>query len=630
MELIRKILLLGSNNEMERWRRRRLMLANYLTFQSGVFAFGFLAYYLISDNLATLAETVLYIFSWFGYYFFMARGHYHIARHLIILAGAVLLTWSIVSIGPQSNLQLLLLANLPYPVLYFGLKEWRHSVPEVLLILGFLGTLIGTDFLPGLRNSNIDMDLVAHGSFTSYVAMFTLVFLFVTQMVEHYLSTKDEERLVASLKRENDQVRLLQQMATVANSSVKMEQALKRALDLIRVYGQFSCGRSIYIELEDTGIKIRPSRQWSVAPSVPIGDLRIQELSKEPELTSDHILKSVSHHEPLWLTRSSVGALKVRAFDVPQIKTVFVFPVLARGEVVAAMEFMSTEELPQDDHLINMARTFGDQLGRIEERLRYQARLDRSHEQMLVSARMAALGEMAGGIAHEINNPLAIIQAHTSRISRSKGRDDEWERIEDSATKINETIARIAKIIQGLKSMVWQSADEPFSKTSVLDLVMESVEIAMARYWAKGIELNIDPVSADLFIECRSTQILQVIVNLLNNAYDAVSESANRWVYLEVNDLGREIEIAVNDSGEGVPKHIRQEIMAPFYTTKPRGKGTGLGLAISHRIAESHNGRLFLNDTSVQTRFSLRLPKKQTGRNFMPSANSESEVSRDF
>jgi signal transduction histidine kinase len=112
-------------------------------------------------------------------------------------------------------------------------------------------------------------------------------------------------------------------------------------------------------------------------------------------------------------------------------------------------------------------------------------------------------------------------------------------------------------------------------------------------------------------LECRPTQITQVLLNLLNNARDAAEESEERWVQLDVTELADWIRISVTDSGKGIPVEIREKIMSPFFTTKAVGKGTGLGLSITKSIVDSHRGTLILDEESVQTRFVIELPKRQ-------------------
>ncbi|HEX4924120.1 MAG TPA: ATP-binding protein, partial [Bdellovibrionales bacterium] len=116
---------------------------------------------------------------------------------------------------------------------------------------------------------------------------------------------------------------------------------------------------------------------------------------------------------------------------------------------------------------------------------------------------------------------------------------------------------------------------------------------------------------AELVIACRPTQISQVLLNLLNNAHDAVAEQTEKWVKLDVRDLGDSVELSVTDSGAGIPPEIQEKIMQPFFTTKQIGEGTGLGLSISKGLVDSHHGQLRLDAKSKNTRFVVLLPKTQ-------------------
>jgi C4-dicarboxylate-specific signal transduction histidine kinase len=108
---------------------------------------------------------------------------------------------------------------------------------------------------------------------------------------------------------------------------------------------------------------------------------------------------------------------------------------------------------------------------------------------------------------------------------------------------------------------------------------------------------------------CRPSQISQVILNLLNNAYDAVVGRNEAWIKIDVRSSDDAFEIAVTDSGEGIAPSVADRIMTPFFTTKPMGKGTGLGLSISSNIMIDHGGTLKLDRSCPRTRFVVTLPK---------------------
>jgi C4-dicarboxylate-specific signal transduction histidine kinase len=248
----------------------------------------------------------------------------------------------------------------------------------------------------------------------------------------------------------------------------------------------------------------------------------------------------------------------------------------------------------------------------ITERLMHEKMISEQQKLIAHSSKMRALGEMASGVAHEINNPLAIIRTK-AEILRELAQEGEStpELIGDTAERIEATVDRISKIINGLRTFARDSRDDPFSNSSLKTVIEETVEFCQERFKNHAITLIVPEISDNLVIECRPTQISQVLLNLLNNAHDAVFESTEKWVKLEVVSRKDAVDIVVTDSGHGIPAEIQDKIMQPFFTTKQIGEGTGLGLSISKGLVDSHHGQLRLDPKAKNTRFVVTLPKKQ-------------------
>lgn len=241
--------------------------------------------------------------------------------------------------------------------------------------------------------------------------------------------------------------------------------------------------------------------------------------------------------------------------------------------------------------------------------LKSMQELDEKKKMAIQNAKLASLGEMASGIAHEINNPLAVIQSRTLHLKRQIDRGQyDPDNFKESLQKINMTVDRIAKIIRGLKSFSRNADGDPLTPVSLKTIVENTLELCSEKFRNNQVIFKVDPIP-DITIHCREAQIVQVLLNLLNNAFDAVEMKEERWVHLSFNMMRRNhISIIVTDCGDGIPDSVAQNIMQPFFTTKDVGKGTGLGLSISKGIVDSHQGELYLDKKNRNTRFVISLP----------------------
>jgi C4-dicarboxylate-specific signal transduction histidine kinase len=238
--------------------------------------------------------------------------------------------------------------------------------------------------------------------------------------------------------------------------------------------------------------------------------------------------------------------------------------------------------------------------------------LEEQQKVLAHSAKMSALGEMAGGIAHEINSPLGIITLHANQIERMQKRGSLTpEIILEEAQLIASTAKRIGDIIKGLRAFAREGEKDPFLFTPVDSIVHDALVLCESRFKTNGVALKVDPIPAGLQVECRGVQITQVVLNLLTNSFDAIQSLEQKWIQLSVSDNALEVKIEVTDSGLGISPEILNRLFQPFFTTKEVGKGTGLGLSISKGIMNAHGGVLEYDDSSEHTRFVLKLPKSQ-------------------
>lgn len=227
---------------------------------------------------------------------------------------------------------------------------------------------------------------------------------------------------------------------------------------------------------------------------------------------------------------------------------------------------------------------------------------------MIESAKLSSLGEMAGGVAHEINTPLAVIYTKTSMLleSYSLGRGDDQETIKQ-LQKIKVTADRITKIVKGLRSFSRNSDNDPMESFSIPSVVEATLDLCQEKLVHSQVTL-IKEIEDNIQISGKFSEISQVLMNLISNSIDATALLPEKWIRIQCVRQNEQCVLSVTDSGKGIPDHILEKMMNPFFTTKEIGKGIGLGLSISSGIIAAHGGRIWCDTQSPNTRFVVEIP----------------------
>jgi PAS domain S-box-containing protein len=247
----------------------------------------------------------------------------------------------------------------------------------------------------------------------------------------------------------------------------------------------------------------------------------------------------------------------------------------------------------------------------VSEQMSAERTIQNQQAKIISSAKMAALGEMAGGVAHEINNPLTIILGKLRRISRELSNPDiDLIKTRQDILVAESTVNRIANIIKGLQSFSKDGGSDLLSLISIEEVIHNVEAICLEKFKAFGITLKIiKKTNSNIELYCRPTQIIQALISILSNSFDALEKMDSKWISIEIDTyLNEKLIITITDAGHGIPHESACKMMQPFFSTKPIGQGSGIGLSVAVGIIEEHNGTLKYDETSMNTRFIIEIP----------------------
>jgi len=228
--------------------------------------------------------------------------------------------------------------------------------------------------------------------------------------------------------------------------------------------------------------------------------------------------------------------------------------------------------------------------------------------EVIQNEKMAAIGILAGGVAHEINNPLGGILAFTQLLLKDS-RDQNNEELTADLKEIENAAKRCKKIVSDLLDFSRMSKDKEYAPVDVNKLIETVIPFIRSEIKSLNVDLEMDVHEGIPKVLGISNRLQQVFLNLMTNACHAMPKGGNLKLTTNVTRDGQRIMVRVVDTGEGIPGDIQDRIFDPFFTTKMPGKGTGLGLSISYRIIREHGGTIEVeSDEGRGATFTIMLP----------------------
>ncbi|MBK5397838.1 PAS domain-containing protein [Pseudomonas sp. TH39(2020)] len=238
----------------------------------------------------------------------------------------------------------------------------------------------------------------------------------------------------------------------------------------------------------------------------------------------------------------------------------------------------------------------------------------RAQQQLTQSAKMATLGEMATGLAHEINQPLNVMRmAIVNVLKRLSNGDAQIDYLTDKLNRIDAQVQRAARVVDHMRVFGRRSEIEqhPFNPAQAIEGTLSLLAEGMR---GKGVDLRVNETGVDVQVRGYVDQLEQVLINLMVNARDALlgKREADRefkpWISVYAERDAYSVRLWVEDNGGGIDPRLLERIFEPFFTTKPVGVGTGLGLSVSYGIVENMGGKLSVRNSVEGARFCIELP----------------------
>jgi iron only hydrogenase large subunit-like protein len=234
--------------------------------------------------------------------------------------------------------------------------------------------------------------------------------------------------------------------------------------------------------------------------------------------------------------------------------------------------------------------------------------LNNAQEQLRTAEKLASIGQLAAGVAHEINNPLGTIMMYASLLKKTLANLKAKQSLEDMELIITEA-NRCKNIVANLLNFA-REGKLNISKVNLINLLNDIIKITKDNPLFNKVDFKVESNIEVPFIDADEDQLKQVFFNLINNSCEAVEDSTKKEISIKLKQENGFIILELHDSGIGIPKENFNKIFTPFFTTKKIGKGTGLGLAISYGIVKMHQGYIsFESEEGKGTTFYVKLPR---------------------
>lgn len=404
---------------------------------------------------------------------------------------------------------------------------------------------------------------------------------------------------------------LLQQVARTVNSADSVTTAFRRVVDAVCDYLDWPVGHA-YAVLPAMEERFRELDVWSARARRERPDLVAAWRSVHPE-PGEGLLGHVAVPETSKaLPVSELSGLLRRRSDVTAFPKIAVLvPVHTTTEVVAVAEFYCFDAVrAPEEGVLTVLNQIGFELGRIVERQQGLFRGLRRQQGLERVARLALVGEMAGGIAHQLNQPLAAIMNYIAAARRmlQVNRLDR-QRLVEIGTLIETQVKRVAEVVDQVRGFAQR--EPPRSEAVDVNPVIESaIALTAPLARAAGASVQFSPADNLLPVMIDRRQFQHAVVNLLINAVEAMDEFEvrERFIHLRSEVVeGGGLRVSIENGGVGIPEDVMPRLFEPFFSTKPGG--TGMGLAISRSIVESYGGSLWVESLeSESVVFHMELP----------------------
>ena len=403
---------------------------------------------------------------------------------------------------------------------------------------------------------------------------------------------------------------LLQAITAAANEATRPETVLQLAVDQICAYTGWPVGHVYLIAPAAAGLWL-PSSIWHLATPERFTAFQ-QATQATPIYTADErsiIGRVIASGQPAWHGDVTADPTFRRAASAKasDLNTAFACPILVGREVVGVLEFYAPRMSQPQTMLLDMGVQIGIQLGRVIERQRAAAQYRLQQEALYQSEKLAAMGSLLSGVAHELNNPLAAVLMHADLLREELGHSPLLELV-DEVTRAAE---RCKRLVRSFLTLARQHTPER-TAIALNTVVSDTFELLAYALRVDNITVHLQLAEQLPLLWADANQIQQVITNLITNAHQALRESSvQRELTLttQCDPTRTLVTLTVTDTGPGVPPALQARIFEPFFTTKPIGIGTGLGLSLCRGIIERHGGTVTVTSQPGQgTTFRVELP----------------------